>query len=182
MLNPRFTPFPEIETKRLFLRKMTKDDAMEMFHLRSDEKVMRYIDRDRANTVTDAEILIDRINESVDSNNGIMWGIACKETGNKLIGNIGYWRLIKEHYRAEIGYMLNPGFWGKGIMKEAAEAVIKFGFDVMNLHSIEAHINPSNEASAALLISTGFVKEGYFKEDYFFRGAFHDTSVYSRLK
>jgi len=52
----------------------------------------------------------------------------------------------------------------------------------MNLHSIEANINPGNQASAMLLESTGFVKEAYFKEDYFFNGSFHDTIIYSRLK
>ena len=78
--------------------------------------------------------------------------------------------------------MLHPAFWKKGIMKEALLHVIDFGFDEMNLHSIEANINPDNTASAMLLESTGFVKEAYFKEDYFFNGAFHDTIIYSRLK
>ena len=42
-----------------------------------------------------------------------------KEAPGKLIGYIGYWRMKKEHYRAEIGYALHPAFWKKGIMKEA---------------------------------------------------------------
>ena len=67
-------------------------------------------------------------------------------------------------------------------MKEALLKIIDFGFDEMNLHSIEANINPGNAASAMLLESAGFIKEAYFKEDYFFNGAFHDTIIYSRLK
>lgn len=182
MLNPDFSPFPEIKTARLLLRRMTIDDAAEILNLRSSEEVMQYIDRERAVTIKDAEIFLDRINASVDSNNGILWGITLKEDPEKLIGNIGFWRLIKEHYRAEVGYMLNPAFWKKGIMKEALQEVINFGFNSMNLHSIEANINPGNAASAALLESTGFIKEAYFKEDFFFNGAFHDTIIYSRLK
>jgi ribosomal-protein-alanine N-acetyltransferase len=182
MLNPDFSPFPEIKTKRLLLRRMTIDDAAEILNLRSSEEVMQYIDRERAVTIKDAEIFLGRINASVDSNNGILWGITLKEDPEKLIGNIGFWRLIKEHYRAEVGYMLNPAFWKKGIMKEALQEVINFGFNSMNLHSIEANINPGNAASAALLESTGFIKEAYFKEDFFFNGAFHDTIIYSRLK
>ena len=182
MLDPDFSPFPEIKTGRLLLRKMTRDDAEEIFNLRSSEVVMKYIDRERAKSIKDAEVFIDRISSSIESNNGIIWGITIKENPTKLIGNIGYWRLIKENYRAEVGYMLSPFFWKNGIMKEALLEVIDFGFNKMNLHSIEANINPGNAASAVLLESTGFVREAYFKEDYFFNGTFLDTVIYSRLK
>jgi ribosomal-protein-alanine N-acetyltransferase len=77
--------------------------------------------------------------------------------------------------------MLYPDFWNKGLMKEALEAVINFGFNNMHLHSIEAHINPANAASAGILEKMGFIREAYFKEDYFFRGEFFDSAVYSLL-
>ncbi len=98
-----------------------------------------------------------------------------------MIGTIGLWRIIKEHYRAEIGYMLLPEHWKKGFAKEAVLKVVEYGFDEMKLHSIEAHINPKNAASAGLLEITGFVREAYFKEDFFFNGAFEDTAIYSLL-
>jgi ribosomal-protein-alanine N-acetyltransferase len=182
MLCPNFSPFPEIQTERLLLRIMTTNDAEEILYLRSNDDVMKYIDRERTKSIEDAKSFLDKIDASLNSNNGIMWGITLKENPGKLIGNIGYWRLIKEHYRAEVGYMLHPSFWKKGIMKEALLRVIDFAFDDMNLHSIEANINPGNTASAMLLESTGFIKEAYFKEDFFFNGAFHDTIIYSRLK
>lgn len=182
MLCPNFSPFPEIQTERLLLRMMTTNDAEEILYLRSNDDVMKYIDRERTKSIEDAKSFLDKIDASLNSNNGIMWGITLKENPGKLIGNIGYWRLIKEHYRAEVGYMLHPSFWKKGIMKEALLRVIDFAFDDMNLHSIEANINPGNTASAMLLESTGFIKEAYFKEDFFFNGAFHDTIIYSRLK
>ena len=182
MLCPNFSPFPEIQTERLLLRRMTTNDAEEILYLRSNDDVMKYIDRERTKSIEDAKSFLDKIDASLNSNNGIMWGISLKENPGKLIGNIGYWRLIKEHFRAEVGYMLHPSFWKKGIMKEALLRVIDFAFDEMNLHSIEANINPGNAASAMLLESTGFIKEAYFKEDFFFNGAFHDTIIYSRLK
>jgi [ribosomal protein S5]-alanine N-acetyltransferase len=182
MLCPNFSPFPEIQTERLLLRRMTTNDAEEILYLRSNDDVMKYIDRERTKSIEDAKSFLDKIEASLDSNNGIMWGITLKENPRKLIGNIGYWRLIKENYRAEVGYMLHPSFWKKGIMKEALLSVIDFAFNEMNLHSIEANINPGNTASATLLESTGFIKEAYFKEDFFFNGAFHDTIIYSRLK
>jgi RimJ/RimL family protein N-acetyltransferase len=182
MLCPNLSPFPEIETERLLLRRMVTDDAEEILFLRSSDEVMKYIDRERTKSIADARAFLEKIDASIESNNGIMWGITLKETPGKLIGNIGYWRLVKEHYRAEVGYMLHPSFWKKGIMKEALLRVIDFGFNEMKLHSIEANINPGNYASAMLLESTGFIKEAYFKEDFYFDGEFRDTIIYSRLQ
>lgn len=181
MLQPNFNPFPELATERLILRRITADDTNEIFRLRSDEQVMKYIDKERAASLKDAEIFFNLINDSANANTGITWAIALKQSPDKMIGNIGFWRLIKEHYRAEIGYMLHPDFWKKGIMKEALAEVIDFGFNEMKLHSIEAQINTGNTASAHILESVGFIKEAHFKENYFFQGIFSDTIVYSKL-
>jgi ribosomal-protein-alanine N-acetyltransferase len=182
MLEPNFSPFPEITTERLLLRRTTEQDAGEIFFLRSNDDVMKYIDRPRAVSMQDAEDFLDLINKSLDVNDGITWGITMKENPERLIGTIGYWRMKKEHFRAEIGYMLNPAFWKKGIMKEAIRAVIDFGFNTMRLHSIEANINADNVASAGVLEAIGFIKEAHFKEDFFFDGIFRDTIIYSKLK
>ena len=181
MLDPDFIPFPELQTSRLLLRRMTKADVPEIFKLRSDEKVMQYIDRKRAESLEDAEQWLQIVDEALDKKTGITWGISMRESPAVLIGSIGYWRLIKEHYRAEVGYMLNALLWRKGIMKEALNKIITFGFDEFKLHSIEAHINAANTASAGILTSSGFVQEAYFKENYFFEGTFRDTIVYSLL-
>jgi ribosomal-protein-alanine N-acetyltransferase len=160
---------------------MTKADVPEIFKLRSDEKVMQYIDRKRAESLEDAEQWLQIVDEALDKKTGITWGISMRESPAVLIGSIGYWRLIKEHYRAEVGYMLNALLWRKGIMKEALNKIITFGFDELKLHSIEAHINTANTASAGILTSSGFIQEAYFKENYFFEGTFRDTKVYSLL-
>jgi [ribosomal protein S5]-alanine N-acetyltransferase len=181
MLEPNFSPFTEIVTGRLILSRITKQDAPQLFHLRSNDKVMQYIDKEKFKTIAQTEALINRIDDDLNNNNGITWRISLKEKPGTLVGTIGFWRMIKENYRAEVGYMLHYNLWGRGITKEALQAVIDFGFNNIKLHSIEAHINPGNIASAKLLQSTGFVQEAYFKEDYFFRGAFLDTAVYCLL-
>jgi len=181
MLQPNFTPFPVLETERLVLRRIQATDAAALLFLRSDERVMAYIDKERAKTIKDAEQFILTINTFLAGNDGITWAMALKETPSQLIGTIGLWRIIKQHYRAEIGYMLHPDHWKKGLMKEAVIRVNDFGFNDLKLHSIEAHINPGNIGSATLLESTGYIREAYFKEDFFFNGTFRDTAIYSKL-
>jgi [ribosomal protein S5]-alanine N-acetyltransferase len=182
MLEPDFTPFPEIRTTRLLLRRIVKEDVPMILAMRSDEKLMKYIDKERASTLEDAEKFFTMIDQSLEKNDGITWCISLLEEPAKMIGSIGFWRIIKQHYRAEIGYMLHHDHWGKGIMNEAMAVVIEYGFGALKLHSIEAHINPANAASAGILEKNNFVREAYFKEDFFFRGKFLDTAIYSRLK
>ncbi|MEO6733083.1 MAG: GNAT family N-acetyltransferase [Ferruginibacter sp.] len=182
MLQIDFSTFPEVNTARLLLRKISSKDAQEILHLRSDEHVMQYIAKEKAATIEDAEVFINRIVQALESNDGITWAITLKENPDTLIGTIGYWRLIKEHHRAEIGYMLNPAYWKQGIMQEALREVIEVGFNALKLHSIEANIHPENIASANILISTGFLKEAFFRENFFYNGTFKDTEVYSRFQ
>ncbi len=181
MLEPNFFPFPEIRTERLLLRRIIPADAPQIMAMRSDDTVMQYIDRPKLKTIEEAKAWIELVNGVLENNNGITWAITLATESNKLIGSIGFWRLIKEHYRAEVGYMLSPAHWRTGIMKEALGAVNEFGFKQMQLHSIEGRINPANTASAAILESVGYTREAYFRQDYFFKGQFLDTAIYSLL-
>lgn len=177
MLELNFEPFPALETVRLKLRKISLDDAEDMFLLRTNKEAMKYIHKPKLNSIDDAKELIIKMNDP----DRIQWGIALK-TENTFIGTIGYHRIIKEHYRAEIGYMLHPDYWNTGMMSEALTAVIDFGLNKMNLHSIEAIINPGNSVSRMILKKYNFIKEAYFKENFFFEGKFLDSEVYSLLK
>ncbi|MBK9288895.1 MAG: GNAT family N-acetyltransferase [Flavobacteriales bacterium] len=86
-----------------------------------------------------------------------------------------------DHHRGEIGYMLSPDHWGKGLMSEALNAAVACGFDRFHFHSIEAVTDPRNTRSRTLLERNGFALEGLFKENYFWNGEFQDSAVYSLL-
>ena len=180
MLSLKFKPFPVITTNRLVLRRIKKKDVNEILFLRSDKRVLNYLDVAPAKTKKVALEFIKKVQDAIKSSDGITWAITLKNKP-KLIGNIGFWRMQKEHYRAEIGYVLHPHYWRKGITQEAMTAVIKYGFEVMKLHSIEANVNPDNAASIRLLEKNSFVKEAYFKENYYFDGKFLDTAIYSLI-
>jgi ribosomal-protein-alanine N-acetyltransferase len=177
MLQISFDPFPLIETERLLLRRLTLADLPSLLALRSDKTIMKKLDK-VPEAMHEVMIYFNKIDGGIESNTAICWGIFLRETGIH-IGNIGYHNIYKEHYRAEIGYVLLPAFQEKGFMTECMEPVISYGFQKMGLRTIEARINPSNTASEKVLLKTGFEREGYFKQSYFFGGEFQDTAVFS---
>lgn len=181
MLEFNFSPFPVIETERLLLRRITNDDVNEIFELRSNPETMKYIPRPLVKNNDEALAHITMIDDKVNDNTGINWAITLKDNP-KLLGIIGYYRLQPENYRAEIGYMLLPEFHGKGIISEAVMRLIRYGFQDLKLHSIEAVIDPENIASEKVLQKCSFVKEAHFKESDFWDGQFRDKVIYSLLE
>lgn len=181
MLNINFLPFLDLETDRLLLRRVNKNDVLEVFSLRSNPETMKFIPRPLVENLDEALEHIQMIDDKIENAEGINWAITLKDDP-KLLGIIGHYRIKPEHYRAEIGYMLDPAHHGKGLITEAIKAVIAYGFDVMKLHSIEAIIDPDNIASATVLEKNGFVKEAHLRENEFYNGKFLDTVIYSLLE
>jgi [ribosomal protein S5]-alanine N-acetyltransferase len=176
-----FLPFQNLESDRLLLRQITPEDVHEVFALRSNAEIMKYIPRPLVTTNEEALEHITMIQDKLEKNEGINWAITIK--GNiKLIGIIGHYRMRWEHFRSEIGYMLLPEYHGKGIITEAIKLMIDYGFDQMSMHSLEGIIDPANTASARVLEKNGFVKEAHFKENEFFDGKFLDSVIYSLIK
>jgi ribosomal-protein-alanine N-acetyltransferase len=181
MLQVNFTKFPILETERLVLREHAPSDAEMLFAMRTNEDVMRYIDRERPKDLDTIKAFIDKIIISFENGESLAWVIALKENPEKMIGSVGYWRTDYANHRAEMGYMLLPNFWRKGIISEALSKTLTFGFEKVNLHSISANINPKNDASRQILLKHGFEKEAYFKQDYYFNGKFLDSEIYGLL-
>jgi ribosomal-protein-alanine N-acetyltransferase len=180
MLELNFSPFPVLKTQRLVLRKVELSDANEIFFLRSDAEVLKYLSRSPIKTIEEVQRWIELIRELEKNSDGITWAISLNGD-NKLIGTICYWNISKEHHRAEIGYALHPMYQGNGIMQESMMAILHYGFNHLGFHSVEAKVDPENTPSIELLARNGFVREGYYKEDYLFESKFLDTAVYSLL-
>jgi ribosomal-protein-alanine N-acetyltransferase len=181
MITPSFTPFPVIHTDRLILRKPEARDAEGLYGMRSDPEVMQYIPRPLATCVADVEALIAMLNEFVDKNERINWLIEWKETG-EAIGLAGYVNIKPDHHRAEVGYSLHRAWHRKGIMREALRAITDYGFEVMNLNTIEAIIDEQNEASGKLLEDAGYRKEAHFIEDFQHNGVYRNSIHYGLLR
>lgn len=181
LINLNFSPFPVLETSRLRLRRLENSDVNEVLKMRSNPKTMQFIPRPLLKNTDEALTHIKMIEDCISNAVAINWAICLKEDP-KMIGIIGHYRIQPEHFRAEVGYILMEDFQHFGFATEAVQEVLKFGFEIMNLNSIEAVIDPENFASENVLLKNGFIQEGHFLESEFFEGRFLDAKIYSLLK
>lgn len=173
--------FPFIETNRLVLREIVKDDANDILKYLSDEEVMKYYGLAPFQTINEALNEISWYQSILNEQTGIRWGITLKGK-DEVIGSCGFLNRVPEHYRTEIGYELNRDYWGHGIASEALEAVIRYGFKDLKFQRIEALVEPPNIPSQKLIEKKGFIREGLLRNYEFTCGKFDDLYMYSLLK
>jgi len=155
MLSRTFTPFPILTTERLTLRQLVSTDDQEIFTLRSDSEINKYLDRQISNTIDDARNFINKVNENINKNDSLYWAITLSDK-NILVGTICLFGFSDENYKCEIGYELLTNFQGQGIMKEAVEKVIDYAFNTIRVKKIEAFMHRDNQSSIKLLEKFSF--------------------------
>ncbi len=155
-MNFSFDPFPVLQTSRLHLRSFSEEDYAQVFFLRSDQVVNRYIKRDFPKKIEDAIAFVNKVQSSMEKGKNINW-VICKHGDSKMLGSICLWNFSKDRQTGEVGYDLHPDHQNKGIMQEALIAVIKYGFDILLLKQIKAYTHHSNLNSLKLLKKNDFV-------------------------
>lgn len=155
MLNRTFTPFPILTTNRLTLRQLLINDEQEIFTLRSDSEINKYLDRQLSNTIDDARNFINKVNENINKNDSLYWAITLSDK-NILVGTICLFSFSDENDKCEIGYELLVNYQGQGIMKEAVEKVIDYAFNTIKVQKIEAIFHRDNQSSIKLLEKLSF--------------------------
>lgn len=176
-----YNNLPLIETKRLKLRKLTLDDAEDMHLYGSNKEVTKHVFWDTHQSLSDTEAFIQYALDQYKNKQIAPWGIEHKQD-KKLIGTIDFVRWLPEHRIAEIGYVIAPDYWGRGIATEAANAVIEFGFTKMNLIRIEAKCFKENIASARVMEKAGMTLEGIIQKGIFAKNKHWDLKLYSILR
>jgi [ribosomal protein S5]-alanine N-acetyltransferase len=177
--NKRLETVPVLQTQRLVLRELQPGDAEALFLFYSDEEVMRYYDAPMTG-LEQVQRSIAAHRRRFENNEGIRWGITIKGAKN-IVGNCGFYRDNYSQY-AILSYVLARPYWGKGLMTEALQAIIAFGFDHYQRHRIEAHVAIPNLASLRVLQKLGFKKEGFLRQRFYENRQFHDEWVLALLK
>jgi ribosomal-protein-alanine N-acetyltransferase len=173
--------FPELSSPRLVMRQPTRADADAVFRTFSDPEVLRYYNVDFMISRDEAIAMIESRRRRYEMGYGIRWGIYLRDDG-RYLGSCGYEVMHKPWQYAEIGYELGREHWGNGYMTEALQTMIRYGFDRLDLHRIEAQVEPANQASKNVLLRIGFKEEGVARERGHWHGRFHDLAQFGLLR
>ena len=172
---------PTINTSRLSLRWIRVEDVDDFYDVYSNPEVMRYWSTLPLPDKDAASKLINEIHEGIKRDEMMKWGIALRSS-DKLIGSVTLFHIDFTHRRAEIGYAQGRAYWGQGYMQEALKAVLNHAFEILNLHRIEADVDPRNAASVRTLERLGFQREGYLRERWQVNGEIQDAFYYGLLR
>lgn len=170
---------PTIQGDGVQLRAIVRGDVEAIYRLFSDPDVTRHMSLARLHTLTDAERFLASIQEHFRNHSLYQWGIS--EPGAPLTGTVTFAGLDADNRRAEIGFALLPEARGRGLMTRAVSAALDFGFAQMNLHRVEANVDPDNEPSIRLLQRLGFRREGLLRERWLVAGEARDAVLFGLL-
>lgn len=163
----------KLETSRLILKGINENNTEDILKIRGNPEVNKFVKRVSPKTNYDALQFILTIKQRTQNNQTVYWGISLKDQSH-LIGTICLWNFSEDRKKAEVGYELLPEYHRQGIMSEALNAVVEYGFNELLLQEIVAITNKFNENSKGLLVKHHFVlEEG--KED----EGFPDNIIFS---
>lgn len=175
-----FSRIPTIYTERLTLRRMKPSDAEDMFDYAKRQDVTEYLRWYPHQSVKYTSDYLRYVSARYKLGDFSDWAVVEKESG-RMIGTCGFTSFDLPHNSAEIGYVLNPDFHGRGYATEAAARVIEFGFTELGLHRIEARFMKDNTASLRVMEKLGMTLEGYRRDGMLIKQQYRTIGVCSIL-
>ena len=169
-----------LTTPRLLLRPLADGDAPAVFALFSHPEVMRYWSSPPFTDLAQAERVVRNCQAGHATGEYRQFGIV-RASDAAVLGTCTLFAFHTASRRAEMGYALGRPYWGAGYMHEALTALVDYAFGPLNLHRLEADIDPRNSASARTLERLGFRYEGLGRERWIVEGEISDTAWYGLL-
>lgn len=171
--------FSKIETERLILRPLAKEDATKLFQYRSLPEVYKY-QGFIPEKIDDAVNFIERHNE-IKPGSWMQLAITLKSS-NEMIGDCGMHFTDDDFQQVEIGFSLDPEFHGKGFASEAVKGIIDFLFNELKTHRVYGSCDPDNAASIKLMERLGMRKEAHFKKSIRLKDTWGDDLIFAILR
>ena len=170
-----------IQTARLLLRRFTVEDAQAMFdNWASDERVTRFLTWDPHTSVEETKEILSAWCAAYENPDSYHWAM---EYDGTVIGGISIVRFYDKRECADLGYCMGYDYWNKGLMTEAAKAVIDFLFTEVGVNRLEISHAVKNPASGKVAQKCGFTYEGTKREAFkTSAGEFLDIAYHSLLR
>ena len=175
-----FSKMPTLETERLILRPMRVSDSVDMFEYARNPEVSKYLTWNPHPDITHTRSYLEYLGGRYRLGTYYEWAVIHRESG-RMIGSCGFSSIDTLNNCADIGYVMNPAFHGKGLMTEAARCVRDFGFDVVHLHRIEGRFMTENAASRRVMERIGMHYEGVRRGALLVKGAYRDIGMCAML-
>jgi [ribosomal protein S5]-alanine N-acetyltransferase len=173
--------FEILTTNRLSLRKITLDVFDFVYQNYSDNELIPFLGLNNQEELEKEKSKYK--NGLCTFNKSFLYFQLIDKNSDKIIGWCGYHTWYLDHARAEIGYgLFDDNFKNKGIMTEAINVILDYGFTIMKLHRIEAFIGTNNIPSLQLVKKFEFINEGVLRSHYFKNNIMEDSVVFSLLK
>lgn len=172
---------PVLETRRLVLRRMQKRDSHDMYEYASRRDVTEYLLWDPHESEYYTYRYLSYIQSRYRAGDFYDWAVVVREN-QKMIGTCGFTRFNTEANSAEVGYVLNPAYWGFGIAPEAVLNVMRFGFVNLHLNRIEARYMVGNDRSRRVMEKVGMTFEGVARESMHVKGKYVSVGTCSILR
>ena len=172
---------PTVRTSRLILRKLSLNDARDMFVYASNPQMTRFTTWEAHEAIDDSRAFLAQAIGKYEHGDAMDWGIVDAST-NQLIGTCGLTNFCEQHQRGDLGYGIAVPYWCKGYMTEAARAAIDTAFRMLPLNRLQSCCNINNVGSARVMDKLGMTFEGMFREFFRFRDTSHDVKWYSLLR
>ena len=176
-----FGHLPSIVTDRLTIRPVRMTDAQDIYDYSRDPEVARHVLWDAHRSIHQTRAYIRYLLRQYRNAAPGTFVIALKDTG-KVVGTIGFMWVQPENRSAEIGYSLSRAYWNRGIMSEALAAVLRFGFEKLNLNRIEAQYECDNPASGRVMQNAGMRFEGTLRQRIYNKGRFADVNLCAAIR
>jgi [ribosomal protein S5]-alanine N-acetyltransferase len=176
-----FEQHPILETERLILRPISMDDADATYAYAIDPVSSEFMPWEVHRSMADTIAYLETIPKDYAARERISFAMVLKSTG-EFIGSCGFHHILLKHHSIRIGYLLIPSQWGKGYMTEAVREMIRFAFDEMGMHRVEATCDYDNIRSARVMERCGMTLEGVFRDHEVRQGKFVSTKSYAIIK
>lgn len=169
----------ELVTTRLVLREYAQSDFDAVHRFASQPAVAEFVEWG-PNTPQDTQAFLDGCMAEQIESPRTRYTLAVTEAGSDPFGSVGIYGGGGTS-QAEMGFVISPDRWGAGYAREAAEAVLRFGFAELGLHRIWATCRPENLASARVLERIGMQREGHLRDHVRIRGRWQDSLLYAAI-
>lgn len=173
-----------IQGKRIYLRHLSEHDASKLFayELTNRDFFMptSFTRNDNYYTLANIRKNIDNYKKEITRKSGFRFGIFINSNHN-LVGMIALNDILWSLKTSYVGYSLNQNHTNQGYMREALNLLIKYSFEELKLHRLEAGVMPSNVSSWKVLEHCGFIREGLLRKNVHINGQWEDHYIYGCL-